>query len=409
MRFIKGSQVEVLRKKELSTGEWCRAKIISGNGHTYSVIYEGSFGMNNALVERVPRKAIRPCPPMANVESLAVGDVVEVFDDDSWKAAKILKVLGANYCSVSLLGSSEDIRVQKTNIRVRQSWKDDKWVVIGKGPRSCDVEISNKPCTLNCNQMNSEFLQFNSGRKKQAGNDHRAARDNTCFQESPIVSSRTLKRLSPYRFSYIEEYTRKRRAVEKEGDPQRYISESPSPLLKKVDAVAYPRVNLGEKYMHASSNNQTTGYIELERGDPNDSVLSFHERSSEPTDCDSVASSVGSCSVVSNSPNKFSGHNLSGPTQDADTLCSDADSSYDCGDEERKYPLSQKEDVAARIHRLELHAYRCTLEAIYASGPLSWEQEALLTNLRISLNISNDEHLMEIRNLKSAGTGLHLS
>lgn len=64
-------------------------------------------------------------------------------------------------------------------------------------------------------------------------------------------------------------------------------------------------------------------------------------------------------------------------------------------------PLPLGEDVAARIHRLESHAYRCTLEALYASGPLSWEQEALLTNLRITLHITNDEHLMELRNLIS--------
>ncbi|GLT72498.1 hypothetical protein SLA2020_444280 [Shorea laevis] len=284
MRFRKGSKVEVLRKKELPTGEWRCGKIISGNGHTYSVVYEGSFGMRSeALVERVPRNAIRPCPPsVGSVESCSVGDVVEVFDVGSWKVA--------------------------------MSWQDNKWVVIGKGSGSCGAVKSNKPYSLNCYLMDSKFPQFITAIKKQTGNDHLAAQDNTCFQESRIVSSKTLKRLSPYCSSHIEEYTRKMRAVEKEG-----------------------------------------------------------------------------------------------PTQDADTLCSDADSFYDCGDEEGKCPLSLQEDVAAKIHRLELHAYCRTVEAIYASGPLSWEQEALLTNLRISLNISNDEHLMEIRNLKSVGTGLHLS
>lgn len=411
MRFRKGSKVEVLRKKELPTGEWRCGKIISGNGHTYSVVYEGSFGMRSeALVERVPRNAIRPCPPsVGSLESCSVGDVVEVFDVGSWKVAMVLKVSGGDYCLVRLLGSCEEFRVQKSNIRVRQSWQDNKWVVIGKGSGSCGAVKSNKPYSLNCYLMDSKFPQFITAIKKQTGSGHLAAQDNTCFQESRIVSSKTLKRLSPYCSSHIEEYTRKMRAVEKEGERQRFISEAPSPLLKKVDAVAYPRVKLGEKYMHASSNNQTTGYFELERGNQNDSVLSFHERSSERSDCDSVASSVGSCSVVSNSPNKLSGHILSGPTQDADTLCSDADSFYDCGDEEGKCSLSLQEDVAAKIHRLELHAYCRTVEAIYASGPLSWEQEALLTNLRISLNISNDEHLMEIRNLKSVGTGLHLS
>ena len=268
---------------------------------------------------------------------------------------------------------------------------------------------SNKPSSLNCHWMTSEFPQLNTRRKMQAGNNYLASQDNTCFQESHIVSSRTLKRASPYCSSHIGAYSGKFRAIEKEGERQRVISKFPSPLLEKVDAVAYPRANLGEKYMHASFNKQTTEYFELERVNQDNSILCFRERISEPIDCDSDASSVGSCSVVSNSPNSLSGHILSSPPQDADTLNSDADSFCDCGDEEGRCPLPLKDDVATSTHRLGLHTYRSTLEAIYASGPLSWEQEALLTNLRISLNISNDEHLMEIRNLKSAGNGLHLS
>ncbi|KAF5456703.1 hypothetical protein F2P56_026150 [Juglans regia] len=395
MRFKKGGKVEVLIKKEVPPGEWHCARIISDNGRTYSVVFEGPCSMGSeALVERVPRKAIRPFPPVGSVESWVVGDVVEVFDVGSWKIAMVSKVLGRDYYLARLLGSHEEFKVHKSNIRVRQSWQDNEWFVIGRGQGSCEVVKSDKPSSLNCHHMTSEFPQFNTRRKMQTGNNCVAAQDNTCFQESHIVSSRTLKRFSPYFSSHIEANTRKMRGIQKEGEHRRLISESVSPLLEKVDAVAYPRVNLGETYMHASSNNET-GYFELERGNQNGSIFCFHERSSEPIDCGSVSSSVGSCSVVSDSPNKLSGHILSGHTQDADSF-------DNCGYEEGKCLRSMNENVAARIHILELHAYRCTLEAIYASGSLSWEQEALLTNLRISLNISNDEHLMEIRNLKSA-------
>uniref|UniRef100_A0A0A9DHR2 ENT domain-containing protein n=1 Tax=Arundo donax TaxID=35708 RepID=A0A0A9DHR2_ARUDO len=51
------------------------------------------------------------------------------------------------------------------------------------------------------------------------------------------------------------------------------------------------------------------------------------------------------------------------------------------------------------VHGLELEAYRSTMRALYASGPLTWEQESLLTNLRLSLNISNEEHLLQLRRL----------
>uniref|UniRef100_A0A2N9EE41 ENT domain-containing protein n=1 Tax=Fagus sylvatica TaxID=28930 RepID=A0A2N9EE41_FAGSY len=345
MRIIKGSKVEVLRKKEVPPGEWHCAKIISGNGHTYSVMYEEG-STSEALVERVPRKSIRPClTPMETMEPWAVGDVAEVFDLGAWRIAMISNVFGGDYYLVRLLGCYEEFRVHKSYIR---------------GSGSCEIVKSNKPSSLNCHWMTSEFPQLDTRRKMQAGNNCLAAQDNTCFQESHIVSSRTLKRASPYCSSHIGAYSGKFRAIEKEGERQRVISKSPSPLLEKVDAVAYPRANL-----------------------------------------------VVVLLVIV--PNRLSGHILSSPPQDADTLNSDADSFYDCGDEEGRCPLSLKDDVAASTHRLGLHIYRRTLEAIYASGPLSWEQEALLTNLRISLNISNDEHLMEIRNLKSAGNGLHLS
>jgi hypothetical protein len=53
------------------------------------------------------------------------------------------------------------------------------------------------------------------------------------------------------------------------------------------------------------------------------------------------------------------------------------------------------------VHELELQAYQSTVRAFHAAGPLTWEQESLLTNLRLSLNISNEEHLLQLRHLLS--------
>ncbi|KAI3687064.1 hypothetical protein L1987_80755 [Smallanthus sonchifolius] len=102
-----------------------------------------------------------------------------------------------------------------------------------------------------------------------------------------------------------------------------------------------------------------------------------NERISEPNNYSTDNCSVGSCSNKWSSP------------YETDLVSSDAESSNTPRDED------------GVIHRLELHAYRFTLEALYAFGPLTWEKEALLTNLRINLHISNDEHLIELRNLIS--------
>ncbi|GKD99907.1 EMSY domain-containing protein, partial [Tanacetum coccineum] len=37
---------------------------------------------------------------------------------------------------------------------------------------------------------------------------------------------------------------------------------------------------------------------------------------------------------------------------------------------------------ADEIHRQELNAYRSTLEALHASGPLTWEKETMLSSLK---------------------------
>jgi hypothetical protein len=232
---------------------------------------------------------------------------------------------------------------------------------------------------------------------------------------------KTMKRVSSNDASCIEEYPRKKRAVVVKGESKRFKAVSTAPLLEKVDAIAYPQNNMGEKYMHYSYTNCTNQLYEMRR--PCNVTTHFPETIEEPDYSCSNLSSVASCSVISGS--EFFGDTLAGACQDEeDTLCSggaeyldveDVDGFYDdrlahpCHSDENTICSDAEsldvEDVdeGCRIHRLELNAYLCTLEAMYASGPLSWEKEELLTNLRISLNISNDEHLTGIKNLVSSG------
>lgn len=133
MRFKKGSKVEVLNKREVPSGSWWSAKIISGNGHCYSVRYDRYLQGVGGAVERIPRRAIRPCPPPVKApRSWVAGDIVEVSDNNSWKLAEVSKVVARNLYFVRLLGSFRKFRVHISDIRVRQSWQDNKWVVIQK-------------------------------------------------------------------------------------------------------------------------------------------------------------------------------------------------------------------------------------------------------------------------------------
>ncbi|EOY30963.1 RNA binding protein, putative isoform 4 [Theobroma cacao] len=378
MRFKKGTKVEVLSKKEVPSGSWQCAEIISGNGHSYTVRYQGYSGATDKMiVERVSRKAIRPCPPALVVpDNWVPGDVVEVFDNFSWKMATVLGILEKKYILVRLLGSSLEFKVSRFDIRVRQSWQDDEWVVIGKGSGSCEDGKYGENYTLRYNQNSSSQ-----------------------FQNTTRMTNRHLKEA----FAGARQ---KFRAVEKDGRLYRLVAANPS-IHEQDDAVAFPRDMLGEKYIHASIDNRTgLSEVDAERRKPNGAVGCYIAEHLETNDTERVTCSVGSCSVSSNNLYKLPLRVSAGPIEDVDGQCSDAESFCPRGDEVGNCLLPTKEELAAEIHRIELHAYRCTMEALHASGPLSWEQEALVTNLRLSLHISNDEHLMELRNLISADSGI---
>ncbi|KAL0323916.1 UNVERIFIED_CONTAM: hypothetical protein Scaly_2358700 [Sesamum calycinum] len=145
MRLRKGDKVEVMNKTEAPVS-WRVAEILSGNGHTYRVQYDPYPGMaSEQMVETVSRKFVRPCPPpVQGIDNCIDGDIVEVFYEYAWKIAAILKVLGCKKESrskkiqylVRLLGCSQEFIVDESNIRIRQTWQEDKWNLIGKCYRS---------------------------------------------------------------------------------------------------------------------------------------------------------------------------------------------------------------------------------------------------------------------------------
>ncbi|KAL1557381.1 hypothetical protein AAHA92_07967 [Salvia divinorum] len=370
----------------------------------------------------VSRKLLIPCPSSPQgAKGFITGDIVEVFHQHSWKIAVVVNVLGGkkesrnkkihhkvstckNQYLVRLVGCSKEVAVDRTKIRLRQTWHDGKWVQSTKIPQVGDDLILSKPSKSNfCPKMNSQIPAFNSRVKYQPGEDCGNFKDEAALRESAVISSRSLKRMSPYVSSVVEangRHAQKFRTAEKEGRKQRVVADR---VLDKVHAVAYPNETLGETYMHASRNTITNGYDQMEREKQNDVLGYSGFRNSELNSFDSVASSVGSCSVTNQSLKNYYNRFMPVHCQETDTL-SDAVSYHHPGSERESSSLPSNEEVEVSIHSLELQAYRSTLEALYASGPLSWDQEALLTNLRITLHISNDEHLKELKHLISTKT-----
>ncbi|KAK4365023.1 hypothetical protein RND71_016381 [Anisodus tanguticus] len=394
---------------------WRTAEIMSGNGHTCTVRYGSRLGMRSEnFEERVSRKMIRPCPVVHRVETWAPGDIVEVYNDNSWKIAIVVSVLQLDCYLVRLLGCSLELSIHKSGMRDRQNWKDGKWILIRKGCVQAGAKRSNKISTQDCCQkMKSQLLPLDAPTKVLGETDGLATHGKNRGQESCIISSRSLKRMSPYYTSGVDSLYGNAQKFQAIGtDNCRRRAALAATLPEKVDVVAYPRGTVGEKYMHSSVNIRSNGFNELEREDL-DGVFGFSpQRSLEPSDSDSDACSVGSCSVTSERPNKLLSHLPRISCRVSGVLCSDAESvcgSGPSGYKEKSHSNPPEEELATSVHTLELHAYKCTLVALYASGPLTWEQEALLTDLRIILHISNDEHLMELKNLISSKVAENLS
>ncbi|EOY30962.1 RNA binding protein, putative isoform 3 [Theobroma cacao] len=287
------------------------------------------------IVERVSRKAIRPCPPALVVpDNWVPGDVVEVFDNFSWKMATVLGILEKKYILVRLLGSSLEFKVSRFDIRVRQSWQDDEWVVIGKGSGSCEDGKYGENYTLRYNQNSSSQFQnttrmTNRHLKGECGPVNKKVN----YQVSVIASSKTLK-IGCY--SQTEAFAgarQKFRAVEKDGRLYRLVAANPS-IHEQDDAVAFPRDMLGEKYIHASIDNRTgLSEVDAERRKPNGAVGCYIAEHLETNDTERVTCSVGSCSVSSNNLYKLPLRVSAGPIEDVDGQCSDAESFCPRGDE----------------------------------------------------------------------------
>ncbi|KAJ0251892.1 ENT domain-containing protein [Hirschfeldia incana] len=375
MRFKKGSRVEVFSNKEAPYGAWRCAEIISGNGHTYNVRF---FSFHEeAVMERVPRKVIRPCPPQVDVERWEAGELVEVLDSFCWKAATVRQELCGKYYVVRLLGTPAEFTFHKANIRVRQSWQDERWVAIGKvmSFNLIFYVLSFQKLIYICLVLSSirspawssdsthMWLEI-SGSKSSlvTGSDVQRKLqpqvNSTRLHEPSVVSARMLKRSSPNSWPECAESCT--------GNPKKIRS-----LERKTDCCQMVRVR-----SKGSSESVRAGSL------VDDACY------------DSDACSVGSCSAASDDESNIPPCMLDGSDQQADSCSSEAESFCVIGEDVRRKRSLAGEGVR-RSCRSELYTYRSTLGDLFASGPLSWEQETSLTDLRLSLNISDDEHLME--------------
>lgn len=385
MKFKKENKVEVWRKSKEQMGSWFPGSITFADGDEYIVKYEHFLNLKGEpVVEKVCKEDVRPQPPETKEEKWMDSNITEVFDINCWRTGKVVKVLKNSRVVVKLSGSIQLKEFHQSSLRIRQAWKNNKWVVIGK--------IADGENRRSTHDTPKHALGL-GGYALGGGHKDYSSRDKEGHEHIDTVHYMRTSKRNPscyYNDDPTESGSKKRKVTIEagccDGLPQRTHRFS-----QHVDAVPLAKSNISKCKLNYSSK-----CTEMEKS-------SKYSAKPFPMPTRITEDSDG-CSVASCSGNDLPGYRFQTAWKSlkdgSDSSCDDAESL--CPSASLRKFLPAEDGLKANVRELELHAYRRTLQALYASGPLSWEQESLLTNLRISLHISNEEHLLLLRQLLSA-------
>lgn len=108
----------------------------------------------------------------------------------------------------------------------------------------------------------------------------------------------------------------------------------------------------------------------------------------------STVSSTGSCSTSG----RMYQHLVTSYAEDDDAMSSFVPEKETlCMEKEKR-----DREMERAAHKLELDAYHATVATLHTNRCITWEQELMLSNLRLLLNISNDEQQSVLRTLASS-------
>ncbi|KAG6509290.1 uncharacterized protein LOC121982536 [Zingiber officinale] len=372
MKFKQGDEVEVLRRNKETYASWFPSIILSVLVNKYSVTYKLFVSpQGKPIVETVDVKDVRPCPPIVPYnQDWHVGDVAEVLDTHSWKVARIVKIVKNKYVVAKIFGS---IQLKRFSIydaaRVSQAWQNNNWFdkveserhygcgfMSSSAKQSVKLEDGTHEAALMTQRLDKkhpeDFKEQQSGRKMFWGISTQTALKGDlkiiCISSSdhePRGTSRKRKDSLEAddcdllnRRTWEPEFSKARRKIKTQiRDDKMLPDETDECSVASCSGNGTPESYLWQMRRHSRNASRKSMHIEY-----------------------------------------------SSPHEDR-----------------RKHQSISEDKLASNIHKLELNAYRSTLQALYASGPLSWEQESLLTNLRLSLNISNEEHSVQLKQLLS--------
>ncbi|KAG8100486.1 hypothetical protein GUJ93_ZPchr0013g36040 [Zizania palustris] len=349
-----------------------------------------------------------------------LGDTTEVLDHNSWRLGKIAKVLKNDYFIIRVTGRIQMREFHISCLRFPHGYHSKQSAVVDRGrvhiktrrgERAQGIGVSDARKITSTGGLPGQDVKVREQSERQTqrvdhtfhqsklvmeqdhhsneANDHTTKR-HKAVKLCPSSSARNVKKkLEPTRMPPDDSITgssKKRKRTASAYDVCRPTKKQQTNTIYS-DSPYRPFTIV--RYNELAKNNFTKRKSDSKVLPSSQMLLPVRE----DNEC-----SVASCSV------NFSEHSINDNSQsiglgncfsgDAMSTCpsmprQESDNVYGC-------------DLEMNVHELELQAYQSTVRAFYASGALTWEQEALLTNLRLSLNITNEEHLLQLRHLLSS-------
>lgn len=442
MKFKDGMSVEACSLEAGFEGAWFEAIIMSCEGGFCKVLYD-KFETDNGdpLVESLDCSQIRPRPPHSNITNWAIGDGVEAFETDCWWRGVVSQVLPGQQYSVYFPDTKAECTYHRSNLRSRQDWHDGKWYGVPLSPQARSqnivrIKIPVVPNSLETPLASSSPEGLNTGASSQSMRV-KVKRD---VEPKPRFSMQ-VKNFSRNFSKASKEFDDKRRLTEEAEIPssrsQKFLKlynarkegsgwckpfvggnalDNALPLYKGSDLLPFD--NKAFKRGHALKKRTKS----IDEDSPyEESYKVTKSRCSEWA----KATCQTQIEIPKNVGNSFEPHaegilfggsvmdienKKCSPSTDGSCIAfvhssrdrKTATKYWSAHDNNQKNNGVHVEDESKlTMHKLEANAYRSVLHAFHAQGSLSWEREALLTKLRFKLNITCEEHRLELEKLAS--------
>ncbi|XP_051220518.1 uncharacterized protein [Lolium perenne] len=374
MRIKTGMDVEAwIKDAATNKSAWRAGKVIQGNGHTYTIKWFDG-GPDTAGIKR---KFVRPSPkPDVQLpKDLAAGDIVELFDSNMWKWVEVVRV-GDRQLDVKFVDSTNVFTADRSLLRPRLLYGEEGWALTHKDDQiPIESAVPSRP------------IAGKSIKRKATGPGivNGAFKRSNCTVDSNIV--RDVKRF--------------------QGDANKLFPKREAPAGRYNNNIEVMDVHPS----HCIKKREETGY---------NADIFLARR----TDCDKdngVRKSDTSSSTSDSSSSCSSGSNNRGDDcadyatvehcqegQEPDIMLLPRCNEEEQGSDNRRLQHYQANEVQGvmkqeeqndRVHARELEAYLSVMKAFHATGSLTWAKTGLLSDLRLQLHVSSDEHLQIIWSL----------